>query len=197
MVDAVNRRWISDSRVDRVPGDEFCPPRVVPSAAWPRELGRAPECRALGHRRVEDLRLAYGAGGRVAHALGSTAGEGGVLIHCIVLDSQISRRSARASRRRGRYIKGSVVPGNRGRRLKGLADELEVFQVCSDDPAGRERARDPVCGMEMAPTEIAARFMVAGREVVFCCEKCRRAYLEALRTRATRLDQIDFAAEHL
>ena len=83
------------------------------------------------------------------------------------------------------------------RRLKGLADELELFQVCSDDPAGRERRRDPVCGMEMAPTEIAARFMVGGREVVFCCEKCRRAYLEALRTRTTRLDQIDLEAEHL
>ena len=70
---------ISDSRVDRVPGDEFRPPRVVPSAAWPRELGCAPECRALGHRRVEDLHLALGTGGRVAHALGSTAGEAGVL----------------------------------------------------------------------------------------------------------------------
>jgi len=94
-------------------------------------------------------------------------------------------------------LSGVRFTGLGKRRLKGLADELEVFQVCSDDPAGRERARDPVCGMEMAPTEIAARFMVAGREVVFCCEKCRRAYLEVLRTRATRLDQIDFEAEHL
>ena len=83
------------------------------------------------------------------------------------------------------------------RRLKGLAEELEVFQVCSDDPAGWERKRDPVCGMEMAPAGIAARLMVGGREVVFCCEKCRRAYLEALPTRATRLGQIDFEAEHL
>src|SRR5215467_7024558 len=83
------------------------------------------------------------------------------------------------------------------RPLKGLAEELEIFQVCSDDPAGWERKRDPVCGMEMAPAGIAARLMVGGREVVFCCEKCRRAYLEALRTRATRLGQIDFEAEHL
>src|SRR5215510_1113656 len=79
MVDAVNRRWVSDSRVDRVPGDEFRPSRVVPSAAWPLELGCAPESRALGHRRVEDLHLAVGAGGRVAHALGSTAEKAGVL----------------------------------------------------------------------------------------------------------------------
>lgn len=78
------------------------------------------------------------------------------------------------------------------RLLKGLADELELFQVCSDDPVGRERRRDPVCGMEMAPAGIAARLLVGGREVVFCCEKCRRAYLEALRNRATRLDSNRF-----
>ena len=65
-----------------------------------------------------------------------------------------------------------------GKRLKGLADELELFEVRSDDPAEGERARDPVCGMEMAPTEIAARLTVDGHEVVFCREKCLRVYLE-------------------
>jgi len=64
------------------------------------------------------------------------------------------------------------------RQLKGLADELELFEVRSDDPAEGERARDPVCGMEMAPTEIAARLTVDGHEVVFCREKCLRVYLE-------------------
>jgi adenylate cyclase len=65
------------------------------------------------------------------------------------------------------------------RQLKGLADELELFQVRSDEAAGGERARDPVCGMEMAATEMAARRTVGGREVVFCCDKCLRTYLEA------------------
>jgi hypothetical protein len=40
-----------------------------------------------------------------------------------------------------------------------------------------------VCGVEMAPTEIAARLTVGGREVVFCCEKCVRVYLEASQRR--------------
>src|SRR5262245_44482046 len=65
------------------------------------------------------------------------------------------------------------------RQLKGLADELELFQVRSADASACERAGDPVCGIEMAPTDIAARLVVGGREVVFCCEKCLRVYLEA------------------
>src|SRR5262249_43544632 len=67
------------------------------------------------------------------------------------------------------------------RPLKGLAEELELFEVRSNDAAGGERARDPICGIEMAPTEIAARLTVGGREVAFCCDKCARLYLEAPR----------------
>jgi YHS domain-containing protein len=65
------------------------------------------------------------------------------------------------------------------RQLKGLADELELFDVHSDDWPRTERARDPVCGMEMIPTDVAARLVVSGRELSFCCEKCLRVYLEA------------------
>src|SRR5215470_17839193 len=35
------------------------------------------------------------------------------------------------------------------RHLKGLANELELFEVRSNDAAGGERARDPVCGVLM------------------------------------------------
>ena len=65
------------------------------------------------------------------------------------------------------------------RQLKGLADELELFEVRFDDLPRTERARDPVCGIEMIPTEVAARLVVGGRELAFCCEKCLRVYLEA------------------
>jgi len=81
-----------------------------------------------------------------------------------------------------RGLSGVIFTRLGKRQLKGLADELELFQVRSDDPAGGERARDPVCGMEMAPTEIAARLTVDGHEVVFCCEKCLRVYLEGSST---------------
>ncbi len=65
------------------------------------------------------------------------------------------------------------------RRLKGLAEELELFEVRSDDVQGGERARDPVCGIEMAPTEVTATLVVKGQELAFCCEKCLRMFLEA------------------
>ena len=65
------------------------------------------------------------------------------------------------------------------RRLKGLAEELELFEVCSEEVRGDKRVRDPVCGIEMAPTEISARLIVRGQEVAFCCERCLRVFLEA------------------
>lgn len=65
------------------------------------------------------------------------------------------------------------------RQLKGLADEVEVFEVRSGDVQRSERARDPVCGIEMAPGEIAATLLVNGQEVAFCCEKCLRRFLDA------------------
>jgi YHS domain-containing protein len=81
-------------------------------------------------------------------------------------------------------VRGEVggLPGVRftplgQRQLKGLVDELEVFEVRAGDAPAGERARDPVCGMGMAPTEVAARLAVDGREVAFCCEKCLKIYL--------------------
>ncbi len=65
------------------------------------------------------------------------------------------------------------------RQLKGLAEELELFEVHSEDAPGGERARDPVCGIEMVTTEVAATLVVKGQELAFCCEKCLRAFLEA------------------
>jgi hypothetical protein len=63
-----------------------------------------------------------------------------------------------------------VYPVNRAhaplgkQQLKGLTDELELFAVRSDGDAGGDRVRDPVCGMEMAPTGVAARLAVGGSE---------------------------------
>jgi adenylate cyclase len=77
-----------------------------------------------------------------------------------------------------------ALPGVRfaplgARSLKGLAGELELFEARAEDASGSERVRDPVCGIEMAPTEVSAKLVVTGRELAFCCEKCLRAYLEA------------------
>ncbi len=65
------------------------------------------------------------------------------------------------------------------RRLKGLAEELELFEVRAGSTPRGERARDLVCGMEMAPDQVAATLLVNGQELAFCCEKCLRLYLDA------------------
>ena len=64
------------------------------------------------------------------------------------------------------------------RRLKGLAEELELFELRANDVERGERIRDPVCGIEMASTDVAARLVVNGRAVAFCCQKCLRVYVE-------------------
>jgi adenylate cyclase len=65
------------------------------------------------------------------------------------------------------------------RRLKGLDEELELFEVRADGVQRSERARDPVSGMEMAPSQVAATMLVNGPERAFCCEKCLRLFLDA------------------
>ena len=78
----------------------------------------------------------------------------------------------------GRLEAFRFVPLGR-RELKGLAEELELFEVRSDAGRDSERARDPVCGMEMAPGQVAATLVAKGQEVAFCCEKCLRLFLDA------------------
>jgi YHS domain-containing protein len=65
------------------------------------------------------------------------------------------------------------------RQLKGLAESLELFEARRDQNRVGERLRDPVCGMEMDPTEVGARLTVKGEDLAFCCEKCVRAFLDA------------------
>ena len=70
------------------------------------------------------------------------------------------------------------VPIGKGQ-LKGLAEPLELFEARRDQPRLGKRFRDPVCGMEMDPTEVGAKLTVKGEELPFCCEKCVRAFLDA------------------
>lgn len=63
------------------------------------------------------------------------------------------------------------------RSLKGVSAEVELFEA---RPAGARRERkivDPVCGMEMAPAEVAATLSIEGRERGFCSERCLRAFV--------------------
>jgi adenylate cyclase len=64
-----------------------------------------------------------------------------------------------------------------GRRpLKGLRD-VELFEARPDVRGPAAKALDPVCGMELAPAEVAARLTREDGELVFCSETCLRAFV--------------------
>ncbi len=65
------------------------------------------------------------------------------------------------------------------RRLKGLADEVDVFEARPRGVEGREKAVDPVCGVELGPAEVAARLALEGKEWAFCSEECLRRFVAA------------------
>jgi class 3 adenylate cyclase/YHS domain-containing protein len=66
------------------------------------------------------------------------------------------------------------------RTLKGLGGRFELFTA---RPAGADvtsdKHVDPVCGMEMQPSEVAARLNLEGEERCFCSEACLRKFVAA------------------
>lgn len=63
------------------------------------------------------------------------------------------------------------------RRLKGLAQEIQVYEARWAEPGKLDRIADPVCGMEIGPSEVAARLSYEGREHVFCSDDCLRKFV--------------------
>ncbi len=65
------------------------------------------------------------------------------------------------------------------RRLKGLADDLELFEARPSGAEKREKTVDPVCGMELGAGEAAATLTLEGEERAFCSDECLRRYVAA------------------
>jgi class 3 adenylate cyclase/YHS domain-containing protein len=67
------------------------------------------------------------------------------------------------------------------RRLRGLADEVEVFEVVprAKGHTPTPRLVDPVCGMELGAEEAAARLSLEGEERVFCSQQCLQRFVAA------------------
>ena len=63
------------------------------------------------------------------------------------------------------------------RRLKGLADELELFAARWRRAEAAAKAIDPVCRMEMTPEAVAARLSLEGQDRAFCSEQWRAGLL--------------------
>ena len=62
------------------------------------------------------------------------------------------------------------------RRLKGVAEMVELFEARRSGAEPQHKLVDPVCGMELDPAEVAARLTLEGREIVFCSERCLRRF---------------------
>ena len=68
----------------------------------------------------------------------------------------------------------------RGQRtLKGVAEEIELFEVRRPSVARHDRLLDPVCGMELGPMDVAARLDVDGDALVFCSAGCLQRFVAA------------------
>jgi adenylate cyclase len=65
------------------------------------------------------------------------------------------------------------------RQLKGITEEVELFEAKLFEHAAPERSVDPVCGMELAETEVVVRLSLEGAAHVFCSEECLRRYVSA------------------
>jgi len=63
------------------------------------------------------------------------------------------------------------------RRLKGLADELELFEARLRRAEPAAKAIDPVCGMEVSLEAVAARLSLEGKDRAFCSEQCLRIFV--------------------
>lgn len=65
------------------------------------------------------------------------------------------------------------------RALKGIAEAPELFEARARSQKRAAKEIDPVCGMELAPVEVAARLSVEGHVRAFCSETCLRMFVEA------------------
>jgi class 3 adenylate cyclase len=65
------------------------------------------------------------------------------------------------------------------RSLKGVGEDVELFEARSNDSKVEDKVFDVVCGMEIKPAEVAARLSLDGRERSFCSEKCLRMFVAA------------------
>ena len=62
-------------------------------------------------------------------------------------------------------------------RLKGIAEDLELFEARTAGARAGERVVDPVCGMELGAREVAVSLTLDGIAHSFCSEDCLRKFV--------------------
>ena len=89
--------------------------------------------------------------------------------HQVLVTSAVRREAAGLS-------ETEFVPLGRAS-LKGVAEQIELFQARRAGQASSEKSVDPVCGMELLPSEAAARLDFGGRELLFCSNECLQRFV--------------------
>jgi len=62
-------------------------------------------------------------------------------------------------------------------RLKGIADDIELFEARVAGARAGDRVVDPVCGMELGAGEVAVALTLEGASQSFCSEDCLRKFV--------------------
>src|SRR5207245_1307697 len=93
--------------------------------------------------------------------------------------AEVLERFSRLVRHEAGGLAGVAFVGLGKRRLKGIAEGLELFAARPAEATARERLVDYVCGMELRPTEVAARLALEGKEFAFCSQECLRRFVAA------------------
>jgi adenylate cyclase len=63
------------------------------------------------------------------------------------------------------------------RTLKGVSERVDLYEARRISGAPRDKTVDPVCGMELGPSEIAATLDVSGETRAFCSTDCLQRFV--------------------
>jgi class 3 adenylate cyclase/YHS domain-containing protein len=175
LVHEATKRW--EGRVVERIGDAFL--LVFPKAAW--AVTCALEIERLAAAEPQFLPVRCGAHwGQILYR------EGGYVGTNVNIASRVAAEARRhqilvtdAIRAEAGVLPGAHFTPRGKRRLKGVTDELEIFEVRSRDIEQTDKVLDVVCGMELSAAEVAARISLGDEERAFCSEKCLRMFIAA------------------
>jgi adenylate cyclase len=82
-----------------------------------------------------------------------------------------------AARKQAGSVAGLEFARAGKRRLRGVAEEVDLFTVRPAVGGAKAKVIDPVCGMEISAEEVAARLALDGKDRQFCSDDCLRLFV--------------------
>jgi len=163
----------SDGRVLKQIGDEFM--LVFPSSTQATACGSSIMAKVAGEDQFPDVRL----GAHAGHALYR---DGDYLGGTVNVAARVASQAVRGQFLVTDLIRQEIAAESgitfkaAGRRsLKGVGDEVELFEVVWSRP---DRPVDPVCGMAIDPESGALTLEWRGAALRFCSPACHDRFVE-------------------